>query len=168
VCNWKEKDARRKMTNTVKTFSRREGNRERSLCESQRPEQLRGSMQASGCVSWIQAVQQAVQWRNGIGIIDSLGLAVTSPELITTTVKENTLTVSAFCCCLQTVYNHGFSSFSCTRYLFTLSSSLSLRLLLQFILVFFSVFFARMVINLFRKRGGRVFLWSCVPRSPPC
>jgi hypothetical protein len=25
-----------------------------------------------------------------------------------------------------------------------------------------------MVINLFRKRGGRVFLWSCVPRPPPC
>ncbi len=45
--------------------------------------------------------------------------------------------------------------------------SFFLHLLLQFILVF-SVFLARMVINLFRKRGGRVFLWSCVPRPPPC
>ncbi len=48
------------------------------------------------------------------------------------------------------------------------SSSLSLFIFFFSSFSFFSVFFASMVINLFRKRGGRVFLWSCVPRPPPC
>jgi hypothetical protein len=121
------------------------------LCESQGREELRAFMQAT-VVCFGSKQLQYQYYSRGMELASSVsGSRLRVQSLLPQQSKDNTLTVSAFCCFLQTVYNLR-SHCSCTWY------SSSLRILLQ-LMLFFLFLLGWSSICVKNEEGGFVESW---------